>query len=79
MKESEKATIMAETAQNLISMIQNRLNSRVEALNTLSTSSMESIPDKVKEMRETEAIKIRAVMQEQKDLIEIIKILFPVP
>jgi len=77
MDNAEKSKIMADTAKHLVSMIQNRLNNRIEALNTLQASPMDSVPDNVKEMREIEAGKVRAVMQEQKDLIEIIKMLFP--
>jgi len=74
---NEKLKIMADTAKHLNDMIQKRLNNRVEALNTLESSPMDNLPDEVKKMREIEAGKIRAVMQEQKDLIEIVKILFP--
>jgi predicted amidohydrolase len=75
--EINKAQIMHETAKDLIDMIQNRLNSRVTTLVTLQSSPLDAIPDEVKKMREVEASRIRAVMQEQTDLIEIIKILFP--
>lgn len=68
---------MAETAQHLVDMIQKRLSSRLGALNALQTSPMDKVPDEVKKMREIESAIIRAVMQEQTDLIEIIKILFP--
>lgn len=76
-KQLDKTKIMAETAQNLIKMIQNRLNSRIDTLNAISDSPLDNLPDDVKKMRELEASKIRAVMEEQKDLIEIIKLLFP--
>lgn len=68
---------MTEAADQLVSMIQNRLSNRIEALNALSGSPIDSLPDEVKKMREVEASKIRAVMEEQKDLIAIIKMLFP--
>jgi predicted amidohydrolase len=74
---TDKAIIMAETAAQLADMIQKRLSNRIEALNALSASPMENLPDEVKKMREIEGGKIRAVMQEQKDLIDIIKVLFP--
>lgn len=65
------------TVKQLNDMIQSRLNNRIEALNHLEPSPMDSgIPDEIKKMREIEACKIRAVMQEQKDLIELIKLLF---
>ena len=68
---------MAQTADQLVDMIQKRLNNRIDALNTLSGAFMDNIPDEVKKMREIEAAKMRAVMQEQKDLIEVIKLLYP--
>lgn len=77
MIEDEKMKIMTDTAQSLLGMIQNRMNNRLEVLNTLAASPLDNIPNEVKEMREIESSKIRAVMQEQKDLIEIIKMLYP--
>lgn len=77
MDNNEKSKAMTEAAKQLSTMIQNRLNSRVDALNALQASPMDSVPDGVKEMREIEAAKVRAVMQEQKDLLEIIRMLFP--
>lgn len=79
MNNTEKALIMAETSQHLIDMIQKRLKSRLDALSALQSSPMDNIPDEVKKMREVEASKIRAVMQEQTDLIEIIQVIFPKP
>lgn len=75
--ENQNALIMVQTANQLIEMIQKRLNNRIEALNALSSSPMDNSPDEIKKMREIEASKIRAVLQEQKDLIEIIRMLFP--
>jgi uncharacterized membrane protein len=72
-----KTMIMAETAQHLVEMIQKRVASRLSALNALQSPPLDNIPDEVKKMREIEAGKIRAVMQEQTDLIEIIQMLFP--
>lgn len=77
MEANEKTIIMVETAQSLKDMVQKRMANRMNALTTLQTSPMESIPDDVKQMREVEASRIRAVMQEQSDLIEIIEMLFP--
>ena len=70
---------MSDTAQHLIDMVQKRLNNRVDALNALSSTPMDYISDEVKKMREIEAGKIRSVMQEQKDLIDIMNLLFPKP
>ena len=77
MDNNDKFQTMTVAAKQLSDMIQKRLANRVEALNSLSIPGLESVPDEVKKMREDEASKIRAVMQEQKDLIEIIKMLFP--
>lgn len=77
MDTNEKSIIMHETAQQLIDMIQKRMNNRLNALNSLQNSTIESVPDDVKKIRELESAVIRGVMQEQSDLIEIIKILFP--
>lgn len=79
MEEKEKTQIMSDTAQHLIDMVQKRLNNRFEALNALASSPMDNISDEIKKMREIEAGKIRAVMEEQKDLIDIMKVLFPKP
>ncbi|MGN6438184.1 MAG: hypothetical protein ACTHMM_16710 [Agriterribacter sp.] len=69
---------IAATVKQLSDMIQSRLNNRVDALTHLNmVNPLEGIPDEVKKMREIEAGKIRAVMQEQKDLLELIKLLFP--
>ncbi len=59
-------------------MLQKRMNSRIELVNTLLNSPLDSaLPESVKEMREREAEKLRAVIQEQKDLLELIEVLFP--
>jgi len=77
MTEKEKFAAMTDAAKQLNSMIQSRLNNRIEALTALAGSPVDNLPDDVKQMREIEACKIRAVMEEQKDLIAIIKMLFP--
>ncbi len=74
---SERAQGMMDAATNLKTMIQKRLNNRVAGLSALDASPLENLPDDVKKMRELEASKMRAVMEEQKDIIEIINLLFP--
>lgn len=74
---NENVKLMAEISQTIINVIQSRQSSRVKALTALASSPMDNIPDEVKKMREIEAAKIRAVMQEQDDLIDICKMLFP--
>lgn len=77
MNTEEKIKLMAETSQNVIDIIQKRQASRLKALDALSSSPLDNIPDEVKKMREIEAAKIMAVMQEQSDLIDIVRMLFP--
>lgn len=74
---AENFRIMKATADQLVGMIQKRLANRLELLNTLSGNPMDVVPDEVKKMREIEASRGRAVMQEQKDIIEIIQMLYP--
>jgi hypothetical protein len=68
---------MTNVAKQLKDIIQGRLNTRLDAVNTLQGSSLDNVPDEVKKMREIEAGKTRAVMQEQRDLIELIKTIYP--
>jgi predicted metal-dependent hydrolase len=77
MNDKEKLEIMSATVKPIIDLLQTRMNKRVEILTTLSTNNLDSIPESVRKMREEECAKIRAVIQEQSDLIEIIKVLYP--
>lgn len=65
------------TVKTIKDLLQKRLSNKVELLNTLQSQPLENIPDAVKLKREEEASRVLAVMQEQKDLIEIINALFP--
>lgn len=73
----EKHQIMSQTVKPIVDLLTKRLTNRVEVLNTLAAGNLDTVPESVKVKREEEASKIRAVMQEQKDLIEIIKALYP--
>lgn len=77
MELQQKTIIMTETAQLLIDMIQRRMNSRFSVLNSLHSTPLDNISNEVKMMREIEAKVVRAVMQEQSDIIDIINALFP--
>jgi hypothetical protein len=77
MDEQEKLMIMQATISNVKDLLQKRLNSRIEMMNTLASSPMDGLPEKVQELREREAEKTRAVITEQKDLLELLKMLFP--
>lgn len=73
----EKLKVMNATIKTVFDLLQQRLNNRVEILSAMDSAHLDNLPDKVKEMREIEAGKIRAVMQEQKDLLTILKSIFP--
>ena len=75
MNENEK--VMNDTAKAVIKMLHARLNSRLEASKAFEPGIMESLPDTVKISREQDASKLRAVIQEQKDLIDILTMMFP--
>ncbi|MEJ7610657.1 MAG: hypothetical protein WKF88_05695 [Ferruginibacter sp.] len=77
MDDKEKTMIMIETAQSLKDMIQKRMNNRVDHLTTLQSTNLDALPEEVTKMREVEASRIRAVVSEQKDIIELIDMLFP--
>jgi hypothetical protein len=76
MDDKEYKAIMA-TVKTIKELLQKRLSNKVELLNTLHSQPLDNIPDAIQKMREEEAARVRAVMQEQKDLIEIINALFP--
>ena len=77
MSSDEKLKVMNATIKTVFDLLQQRLNNRVEILNAMDSAHVENLPDKVREMREIEAGKNRAVMEEQKDLITILKSIFP--
>ncbi len=77
MEQQQRIKIMAETAQHLVDLIQKRMNQRFAILNALQTSPLDNLPNDVKMMREIEAKAVRAVMQEQSDIMDMINALFP--
>ena len=77
MDDKQKLEIMAETVATFKKLLQKRLANKVELLGTLQDNISDSIPESVKKMREEGASRVRAVMQEQKDLIEIVEALYP--
>jgi hypothetical protein len=77
MNEEEKYRIMEATIQSVKDMLAKRLSSRIDMLNTLATSPMDGLPEKVQELREREAEKTRAIINEQKDILELLNMLFP--
>lgn len=78
MDESTKLQIMSDTVKPIINLLDERLRTRTEMLTTLGSQPLDtSIPESVKKMREEEASKMRAVVQELNDLKAIIKVLYP--
>lgn len=77
MDDKIKLEIMSATIKPVKELLQKRLANKVELLNTLQGSTLDNIPEQIQKMREEEAARVRAVMQEQKDLIEIINALYP--
>jgi hypothetical protein len=77
MDDKIKLQIMSATIKPIKDLLQKRLANKVELLNTLQSSSLDNIPEQIQKMREEEAARVRAVMQEQKDLIEIVNALYP--
>lgn len=68
---------MKEAVKPISKMLQNRMNNRIEALRAFEPSALDNLPDEVKKMREVEASRLRAVIQEQKDLIDILNSMYP--
>lgn len=77
MDDKQKLEIMAETVGTFKKLLQKRLANKIELLGTLQDNISDSTPESIKKMREEEASRVRAVMQEQKDLIEIVEALYP--
>lgn len=77
MHTNEKMVIMNETAKQVKKMLQSRLSTRLEALKAYEPSTLENLPDEVKIIREQQASPLRAVIQEQKDVLDIITMMFP--
>ena len=77
LNDKEKTVAMMEAAKSIKNVIEARLDSRLNMLETLTTSNMDSLPESIRKMREEESAKIRAVVQEQRDLIATIKALYP--
>ena len=77
MDDKQKIEIMSQTVQTFKDLLQKRLSNKIELLNTLSSQSLDNVPEQIQKMREEEASRVRAVMQEQKDLIEILNALYP--
>lgn len=77
MDEKKYIEIMSATVNSFKGLLEKRLSNRLDALEALATTPLDNVPESIQKMREEEAAKTRAVIQEQRDLLDIIKSLFP--
>lgn len=80
MKDNNKEQIiqiMTSVIKPIIKMLQNRMINRIDAMKAFEVHPTDNIPVEIQKMREEEASRVRAVIQEQKDLIDIIQTMYP--
>lgn len=77
MEDKKQIEIMSTTVNSIKELLDKRLSNRLDALEAIATSSLDNVPESIQKMREEEASKTRAVIQEQRDILDIIKSLFP--
>jgi|GEM_PF-3285827 len=77
MDDKKQVEIMSATVNSIKELLEKRLSNRLDALEAIATSTLDNVPESIQKMREEEASKTRAVIQEQMDILDIIKSLFP--
>ena len=77
MEDKNKLEVMSATVNAIKELLEKRLEKRLNALEAISSSPLDNLPEIIQTKREDEASKIRAVVQEQRDILDIIKYLFP--
>lgn len=77
MDDNKQIEIMSATVNSIKDLLQKRLDNRLDALEAIATTSLDNVPESIQRMREDEASKVRAVIQEQRDILDIIKSFFP--
>ena len=77
MVDTQKIKIMVDTVKPIVDFIQKRLDTRLDMLATLANQPLDSIPESVKLKREEESAKLRAVIQEERDILSTINALYP--
>lgn len=77
--DKEKVKLMEATVEPVIKLIEKRLENNMDALDAITPLSIvpTEIPDMIQKMREEEAARIRILIKEQRELLSIIKIMFP--
>ncbi len=63
--------------QPIKDLLTSRLNNRIQALTAFDNNPIDNIPDDVKKMRELQALRLRASIEELNDLIEIVNTIYP--
>ena len=77
MEDKIKFEIMSTTVNSIKELLEKRLEKRLDALEAIQSSNLDNLPEIIQTKREDEASKIRAIVQEQRDILDIIKYLFP--
>ena len=77
MDDKIKLEIMSTTVNSIKELLEKRLEKRLNALEAIASTPLDNLPEIIQTKREDEASKIRAVVQEQRDILDIIKYLFP--
>ena len=68
---------MSETVKPILDLLAKRLRNKTTALSALSPNTLEPVPDEVKKMRELQAIRLNAVIEELTDLVDITEAMYP--
>lgn len=69
--------VMAEMKSKIEKMLQGRLANRIEASSAFDSGPLDNMPESVKQMRELQKAQNSAVMQELKDLISVLNLMYP--
>lgn len=68
---------MEDNTSKIKMLIQSRKDSREKALAGIEPNSLDNLPDAVRISREQQAAQLRAVIQEQDDLLNILYTIYP--
>ncbi len=77
MTDIENIKIMNAAVKPIIDLLDKRLKNKSIALTALNLNSIDPVPDEVKKIREFQAIRLNAVIEELTDLIDISKAITP--
>lgn len=77
MTPQEKLKLMNAAVTPILTLLEKRQKNKLQALQAIENNALDNIPDEVKKLRELQAMRIHAVMEEQTDVIDIIKAMYP--